>query len=138
MSFLQNEPFPKHAWAWFSFTHSIKYMKNTLYLKKCREKPWRLCSLEIFARGAHRKLGALRSLCPSNSHPCMCYVLWHCLRLATASFYWLMQKSWVAVNLSTILVPCDSLSQIGFLLLQSFLQAEQFTLILINTISKEH
>ena len=69
--FLRNESFPKHTWSWFQLTHSIKYMKNALYLKKCREKSWCLCSLKILARGANRKLGALRSLSPSYSHPCI-------------------------------------------------------------------
>ena len=47
----------------------IRYMKNALYLKKSREKSWCLCSLEILAGGANSKLGALRSLHPSYSHP---------------------------------------------------------------------
>ena len=52
-------------------THAFNWIhKNALYLKKCREKSWCLCSLKILARGANRKLGALHSPRPSYIKLC--------------------------------------------------------------------
>ena len=55
----------------FKAMHIFNYLKNIKNAEviKCREKSWCLCLLEILARGANQKLGALRSPHPSYFHP---------------------------------------------------------------------